>query len=102
MYPTPSAPIQDDHKEKSFIRGQKTMENMPAWQREEQMKKLNAQQETQNILRQQIREKEEEKARSEAQRKLEEEREQKKLLRDQELLKERYAREAEEAKRKEV
>lgn len=78
------------------------MENMPAWQREEQMKKLNAQQETQNILRQQIREKEEEKARSEAQRKLEEEREQKKLLRDQELLKERYAREAEEAKRKEV
>lgn len=89
-------------KKKSFIRGQFMSENMPAWEREEKMKKHNVRQDTQNVLLQQIKEKEIVKARQEEERKMEEEREQSKLLRDQELLKERYEREAEEGKRKMV
>jgi hypothetical protein len=98
----PTTGYLQESKEKSFIRGQFVSENMPAWEREEKLKKHNIQQDTQNVLLQQIKEKEMVKARMDAQRKQEEEREQNKLLRDQELLKERYEREAEEGKRKAV
>ncbi|KAJ3220435.1 hypothetical protein HK099_004358 [Clydaea vesicula] len=85
----------------SYSRGQANFENLSSWQRDEVLQKQKQIAETQFILKQQIAEKEAEKARQEAQRKLEEEREQLKLLKDQELLKERYKRELEEAKKAE-
>jgi hypothetical protein len=62
--PTPG--YQQESKEKSFIRGQFVSENMPAWEREEKLKTHNIQQDTQNVLLLQIKEKEMVKARLDA------------------------------------
>ncbi|KAJ3129641.1 hypothetical protein HK098_000792 [Nowakowskiella sp. JEL0407] len=94
------APNVTNH-DKSFLRGVINVDAMSPWQKEEYNKKHRAQQETQDILRAQIAEKEAQRRKIEEQQKKEEQKEQERIMKEQEMLKQRYARELEEQRRKE-
>ncbi|KAJ3004746.1 hypothetical protein HKX48_001067, partial [Thoreauomyces humboldtii] len=89
-------PIADG--ESKFHRGQGS--NMPNWEREELMKKQKVQSDHQESLRQQMAEREAEKARQIAIHKAEEQKEQDRIQREHDDLQKRYAREQEEARQK--
>ncbi|KAJ3090777.1 hypothetical protein HK102_002736 [Quaeritorhiza haematococci] len=97
--PNPSGTSQTP--ERSFLRGQKPINGLNPWEKDEMSRKQRLQNETQDVLRRQIAEKEAEKARQAELRRLEEEREQDRLRKEQEELKLRYERELEESRKKE-
>jgi hypothetical protein len=90
----------------TFLRGAMNMETLPDWQRDdmrnrEDAKKRN-QKEIQDVLKQQIAQKEFERQKRISDQKAEDEKEQIKLNKEQQLLKEKYQREREEQQKKEV
>ncbi|KAJ3179026.1 hypothetical protein HDU85_004981 [Gaertneriomyces sp. JEL0708] len=87
--------------EKRFIRNKRGTDQMEPWEKEQLLRKQQAQQEQQEALRRQMMERDAEKARLLAEKRAEEEREQARIAKEQEELRQRYAREAEEAKKKE-
>ncbi|KAJ3219815.1 hypothetical protein HDU67_009003 [Dinochytrium kinnereticum] len=92
----------DSSTAKSFARGRVNSDQVPAWQKEEALKKQRAQQEIQDALRKQILEREAVKAKEEQRRKEEERMEMERIRLEQEEIKQRFKIEQEEAKKREV
>ncbi|KAJ1562255.1 hypothetical protein HK096_000471, partial [Nowakowskiella sp. JEL0078] len=87
--------------QKSFLRGVVNVDTMSPWQKEEFSRKQLAKQATQDILKMQIAEKENQRKLAEQQRQIEEQKEQDRIIKEQEMLRQRYSREHEEQRRKE-
>lgn len=90
----------------SYLRGAINLESMTDWQRDEMNMREDAkrknQKEIQDVLKQQIAQKEFEKQKQKEMQRLEDDKELKRIEKEQQMLKERYAREKEEAQKKAV
>lgn len=90
----------------SYLRGAVNLDLMTEWQRDEMKTrddtKRKNQKEIQDVLKQQIAQKEFEKQKQKEMQKIEDEKEMKRIEKEQQMLKERFAREKEEAQKKAV
>jgi myosin heavy subunit len=89
----------------TFVRGAMNVAELPQWKQDELLQKEDQkkrqQKEIQDVLKQQIAEKEQLKQKQKLEQRMEDEKEQKRILQEQQELYERYAREKEEQRKKE-
>ena len=84
-----------DPGEQKFLRGIKNIDAIPAWERDQVLKKQAAQSNMQDALRQQMAQKESEKAQRDAKKREEDEKEQLRIQKEQDMLRYKYAKEME-------